>query len=74
MPSEIRKLRQLEEENTRLRRIVADIPLDKEMFQGLQPSQCIPGPSCSCYNLSLLKTVSGMALMMAMIQRHSHLV
>jgi putative transposase len=33
MPSEVKKLRQLEEENTRLRRVVADLTLDKEMLQ-----------------------------------------
>jgi putative transposase len=33
MPSEVKKLRQLEEENGRLRRIVADLTLDKEMLQ-----------------------------------------
>ena len=33
MPSEVRKLRQLEEENVRLRRLVADLSLDKEMLQ-----------------------------------------
>ncbi len=33
MPSEVRKLRQLEEENARLRRIVADLSLDQEMLQ-----------------------------------------
>jgi len=33
MPSELRKLRQLEEENSRLRRLVADLSLDKEMLQ-----------------------------------------
>jgi putative transposase len=33
MPSEVKKLRQLEEENGRLRRIVADLPLDKEMLE-----------------------------------------
>ena len=33
MPSEVRKLRQLEEENGRLKRIVADLTLDKEMLQ-----------------------------------------
>jgi putative transposase len=31
MPSEVRKLRQLEEENARLRRLVADLSLDKEL-------------------------------------------
>jgi len=33
MPSEVRKMRQLEEENGRLKRIVADLTLDKEMLQ-----------------------------------------
>jgi putative transposase len=33
MPSEVKKLRQLEEENTRLRRVVADLTLDKEMLR-----------------------------------------
>lgn len=33
MPSEVRKLRQLEEENFRLCRLVADLSLDKEMLQ-----------------------------------------
>jgi putative transposase len=33
MPSEVQRLRQLEEENTRLRRLVADLSLDKEMLQ-----------------------------------------
>ncbi len=30
MPSEVRRLRHLEEENTRLRKLVADLTLDKE--------------------------------------------
>jgi hypothetical protein len=33
MPSEMRRLKQLEEENARLKRIVADLSLDKEMPQ-----------------------------------------
>jgi putative transposase len=33
MPSEVRKLRQLEEENARLRRLVSDLSLGKEMLQ-----------------------------------------
>ena len=33
MPSELRRLRQLEEENSRLKRMVADLSLDKEMLQ-----------------------------------------
>ena len=35
MPSEMRRLRELEEENNRLKRIVADLSLDKEMLQRL---------------------------------------
>ncbi len=33
MPSELRRLRQLEEENGKLKKIVADLSLDKEMLQ-----------------------------------------
>lgn len=33
MPSEMKRLKQLEEENQRQRRLVADLSLDKEMFQ-----------------------------------------
>ena len=33
MPSEMKRLRQLEEENGKLKRIVADLALDKEMLQ-----------------------------------------
>ena len=33
MPSEMRRLRELEEENNRLKRIVADLSLDKAMLQ-----------------------------------------
>lgn len=33
MPSEVKRLRELEDENNRLKRIVADLSLDKEMLQ-----------------------------------------
>jgi putative transposase len=33
MPSEMRRLRQLEEENQRLKKLVADLALDKAMLQ-----------------------------------------
>ena len=33
MPSEMKRLKQLEEENEKLKRIVADLSLDKAMFQ-----------------------------------------
>ncbi len=32
-PSELRRLRQLEEENNRLKKMVADLSLDKQMLQ-----------------------------------------
>jgi putative transposase len=35
MPSEMRRLKQLEEENSRLKRIVADLSVDKEMLQDI---------------------------------------
>lgn len=35
MPSEMKRLRELEEENARLKRIVADLSLDKEMLQDI---------------------------------------
>ncbi|MBB3859317.1 putative transposase [Novosphingobium hassiacum] len=33
LPTEMRRLRELEDENTRLKRIVADLTLDREMLQ-----------------------------------------
>ncbi len=33
MPSQMKRLKQLEEENTRLKKIEADLPLDREMLQ-----------------------------------------
>jgi putative transposase len=33
LPSEMKRLKQLEEENQRLKRLVADLSLDKEMLQ-----------------------------------------
>ncbi len=33
MPSEVRRLKQLEEENARLKRMVADLSLDNDMLQ-----------------------------------------
>jgi len=35
MPSEMRRLRDLEDENNRLKRIVADLTLDREMLQNV---------------------------------------
>ena len=33
MPSEMKRLKQLEDENSRLKKIVADLSLDREMLQ-----------------------------------------
>ena len=33
LPSEMKRLKQLEEENQRLKKLVADLSLDKEMLQ-----------------------------------------
>ena len=33
LPTEVRRLRQLEDENGKLRKVVADLSLDKEMLQ-----------------------------------------
>tara|TARA_R100000501_G_C2547407_1_gene63548 strand:+ start:88 stop:354 length:267 start_codon:yes stop_codon:yes gene_type:complete len=35
MPSEMKRLKQLEDETTRLKRIVADLTLDREMLQDI---------------------------------------
>jgi len=35
MPSEMKRLKQLEDENTRLKRIVADLTLYREMLQDI---------------------------------------
>ena len=35
LPSEMKRSAQLEEENSRLKRIVADLSLDKEMLQDI---------------------------------------
>lgn len=35
LPSEVRKMKQLEEENLRLKRLVADLTLDKQMLQDI---------------------------------------
>ena len=35
LPSEVRRLKQLEEENKRLKQLVADLSLDKHMLQDI---------------------------------------
>jgi putative transposase len=49
MPSEVKRLRQLEEGNAKLKRLVADLSLDKAMLQDvLQKSAeaCSSSPAC----------------------------
>ncbi|WP_429771131.1 IS3 family transposase [Aurantiacibacter flavus] len=41
MPSEMRRLRELEDENGRLKRIVADLTLDREMLQDVIPPKAL---------------------------------
>jgi putative transposase len=35
LPTEMRRLKQLEDENSKLRKVVADLSLDKKMLQGI---------------------------------------
>ncbi len=55
MPSEVRKLKHFEEENARLRRLVSDLSLDKEMLQEVlrKKSKACPGTGAggSCPHL-----------------------
>jgi len=45
MPSEVRKLRSLEEENVRLHELVADLALDKEMLSEVIKNDVWSAPS-----------------------------
>ena len=44
MPSEMKRLKQLEDENTRLKKIVADLTLDREMLQDIIKRNVWSGP------------------------------
>src|SRR5262249_32383041 len=52
MPSEVKKLRQLEEENGRLRKVVADLTLDKEMREGVARPKLGPAAGGRGWSLS----------------------
>jgi len=39
----LRKLRQLEEENAQLKKVVADLSLDKQMLQDMMKKSCETG-------------------------------
>ena len=67
MPSEVRRLKQLEEENRRLKQMVADLSLDKAMLQDvLSKMYGLPRPckfevdptTTVCLNVSGLSRVS----------------
>jgi putative transposase len=45
LPSEMRRLKQLEDENTKLRKVVADLSLDKEMLQDALRRNVLSAPS-----------------------------
>lgn len=45
-PSEVKRMRQLEDENNRLKKIVADLTLDKAMLQDVLSKMY--GPPCRC--------------------------
>lgn len=46
LPDEMRRLKQLEDENARLKKIVADLTLDREMLQVRAVEQTIRGIVC----------------------------
>lgn len=64
--AEIRRLKQLDEENAKLKRLVADLRLDKTMLQDVLrkmygPPRCCKGwdrPVQACLNVSGLRSVS----------------
>jgi putative transposase len=52
MPSEVRKLRQIEEENAKLKRLVADLSLDKAMLQDVLAKNVWSAPSVQGFSRS----------------------
>lgn len=56
-PSELRRLRQLEEENTKLKKLVADLSLDKAMLQDVLQKNVWSARFCKA-NVGLLTLVS----------------
>jgi hypothetical protein len=54
LPTEMRRLKQLEDENAKLKRIVADPLLDKEMLRDV-----IRGKSEACYASASIDKISG---------------
>jgi len=60
MPSEMKRLKQLEEENGRLRKLVADLSLDKEMLQDVIKRKLVRGSArtSGAQPLTLIESVS----------------
>jgi putative transposase len=56
-PSELRRLRRLEEENSKLKKLVADLSLDKAMLQDVLSKNVWSAPFCKA-NVGLLTLVS----------------
>lgn len=56
-PSEVRRLKQLEEKNTKLKKLVADLSLDKAMLQDVLQKNVWSAPFCKA-NVGLLTLVS----------------
>ncbi len=52
MPSEVQRLRQLEDENNRLKKIVADLTLDKAMLQDVVRRNVWSAPSLQGFWIS----------------------
>ncbi|MGY3134126.1 hypothetical protein ACVWZM_004808 [Bradyrhizobium sp. USDA 4501] len=52
LPTEMRRLKQLEEENSKLKKLVADLPLDKEMLQDVIRQNVWSTPSVQACSVS----------------------
>ncbi len=48
-PPEMRRLKQLEDENAKLRKLVADLSLDREMLQDIVRRNVWSAPPCKAF-------------------------
>jgi putative transposase len=55
MPSEMKRLKQLDEENRRLRKLVADLSLDKEMLQDVIRRKIRSLPGCARWSITFAR-------------------
>ena len=51
MPSEVKKLHQFEEENTKLKRLVADLSLNKAMLQDVLAKKALGRPAAASWSM-----------------------